>query len=264
MNITNEKPLKIFWFSYFFTVAATFCLAQDYDSAVASDSAYAYFDKTLQEDSQARAAPDSLKITARAFDESKLNELKSDAELQYKEAPTIAESLFDRFLKLLSQFLDSLVQGAVTTNWGRVISYLIGVGLLVVLIMMLLKVNAFKVFYGGQGASSMPYHVLDENIHEMDFEKLIQEAIGSGEYRKATRLVFLNALKILADKNFIHWEQGKTNHDYLSEVTAADLKPGFNELNYYFEYAWYGNFIINHEKFLKVQQVFDAWRERIR
>lgn len=264
MNIINEKPLKIFWVSYFFAVAATCCLGQDYDSAVDSDSAYTYFDNDLPEDSQASAAPDSLKIAARAFDESKLNELKSDEELQYKEAPTIAESLFDRFLKLLSQFFDSLVQGAVTTNWGRLISYLIGVGLLVVLIMMLLKVNAFKVFYGGQGASSMPYHVLDENIHEMDFEKLIQEAITSGEYRKATRLVFLNALKILADKNFIHWEQGKTNHDYLSEVTAADLKPGFNELNYYFEYAWYGNFNINHEKFLKVQQVFDAWRERIR
>lgn len=264
MNIINEKPLKVFWFSYFFVILTTCCLGQQYDSVTVADSAFTYSEDDWQEDSQTQAAPDSSKILARTFDENALKKLKADEELQYREAPTIAESLFDRFMKLLSQFLDSLVQGAVTTNWGRVISYLIGVGLLVVLIMMLLKVNAFKVFYGGQSASSMPYHVLDENIHEMDFEALIQEAIASGEFRKATRLVFLNALKILADKNFIHWEQGKTNHDYLSEVTIADLKPGFNELNYYFEYAWYGNFNINHEKFLKVQQVFNAWRERIR
>jgi hypothetical protein len=264
MNIINEKPLKVFCFSYFFVILASCCFGQQYDSVSIADSAFTYSDDDFQEDAQSYAAPDSSRISARTFDENGLKNLKSDEALQYKEAPTIAESLFDRFIKLLGQFLDSLVQGAVTTNWGRVISYLLGLGLLVVLIMMLLKVNAFKVFYGGQAASSMPYHVLDENIHEMDFDALIQEAIGSGEYRKATRLVFLNALKILADKNFIHWEQGKTNHDYLSEVTAAELKPGFNELNYYFEYAWYGNFNINHEKFLKVQQEFNTWRERIR
>ena len=264
MNIINEKPLKVFCFSYFFAILTTCCLGQQFDSVTTPDPAFTYSDDEFQEDSQTYASPDSSRISARAFDENTLKRLKSDDELQYKEAPTIAESLFDRFMKLLSQFLDSLLQGAVTTNWGRVISYLIGVGLLVVLIMMLLKVNAFKVFYGGKGASSMPYHVLDENIHEMNFDALIQEAIASSEYRKATRLVFLNALKILADKNFIQWEQGKTNQDYLSEVTIADLKPGFNELNYYFEYAWYGNFNINHEKFLKVQRVFNAWRERIK
>ena len=159
--------------------------------------------------------------------------------------------------------MDSLFTGAVTTNWGRVFSYILGLVLVIVLIMMILRVNAFKVFYSGQGASTIPYHALDENIHEMDFDKLIQEAIAGGDYRKGIRLLFLNSLKMLADKNFIHWEQGKTNHDYLSELTAADLKEGFNELNYYFEYAWYGNFAVNHEMFLKVQHAFTDWRQRI-
>ena len=121
--------------------------------------------------------------------------------------------------------------------------YIVGIVLLTVLIMMLLKVNAFKVFYSGQGANTFTYSALDENIHEMDFEKLIQEATGKNDYRLGVRLVFLYALKMLSDKNLIHWDQGKTNHDYLDELSATEIKTGFNELNSYFEYAWYGNFL---------------------
>ena len=68
---------------------------------------------------------------------------------------------------------------------------------------------------------------------------------------------------MLADKNFIHWEQGKTNHDYMAELASADLREGFNELNYYFEYSWYGNFGVSHELFLKVQHTFANWKQKM-
>jgi hypothetical protein len=253
--------VRLAWVFCFFTLTSFYSHGQDADSAnIAFDSVADIIDS---EGDDSRAPNDSLKIEARNFEGATLNNLRSDGDLQYKEPPTIAESLWDRALLLIKQFLDSLFTGAVSTNWGRVFSYILGLVLVIVLIMMILRVNAFKVFYSGQGASTIPYHALDENIHEMDFDKLIQEAIADGDYRKGIRLLFLNSLKMLADKNFIHWEQGKTNHDYLSELTAADLKEGFNELNYYFEYAWYGNFAVNHEMFLKVQHAFTDWRQRI-
>lgn len=234
------------------------------NSEDSTDSTETYFTDTPEDQNDFQAAADSSRIEARNFSEATLNELKSDTGLQYKEAPTIAESLWERFLALVGQFIDSLFRNAVNTDWGRVFSYVLGIILVVVIIMMILKVNAFKVFYGGQGVSTVPYHILDENIHEMDFDKLIQDAIAQHDYRKGIRLLFLKSLKMLADKNYIHWEQGKTNHDYLSELTPADLKKGFNELNFYFEYAWYGNFSINHEMFLKIQRVFTDWREKVR
>jgi hypothetical protein len=131
-----------------------------------------------------------------------------------------------------------------------------GIVVVVVLVMMLLKVNAFKVFYSGEGTSTLRYNTLDENIHEMDFDKLIEEAMSKKDYRLGIRLVFLYALKMLSDKNHIHWDQGKTNHDYLDELKLAELKEGFSDLNYYFEYAWYGNFNINAEMFHHVQDIF--------
>lgn len=238
------------------------CVAQHQDSLATYDSSHFVTEEFDKGDSHATA--DTVKVIARSFNQDVLNDLKSDSNLQYREAPTIAESLWDRFILWLSQFFNALFENAVTTNWGRVFSYAVGIVILIVLIMMILKVNAFKLFYSGQSASVMAHHVLDENIHEMDFEKLIQEAVNEADYRKAIRLLFLNSLKMLSDKNFIQWEQGKTNHDYISELTSPELKGGFNELNFYFEYAWYGNFMISQSMFQRVQHIFTDWRAKIK
>lgn len=216
------------------------------------------------EEADSHALPDTIKIVKRNFDERTLQDLKADPELQYKESPTIAESLWDRFRFWLGQLIQSIFENAVTTDWGRVFMYIVGIVLLTMLIMMLLKVNAFKVFYSGQGANTFSYSALDENIHEMDFEKLILEATGKNDYRLGVRLVFLYALKMLSDKNLIHWDQGKTNHDYLDELSATEIKTGFTELNSYFEYAWYGNFLINLETFTRVQLIFAEWKRNLK
>lgn len=215
------------------------------------------------EQKQKIAPPDSMAVNARHFDEGLLKELKDDPTLRYQEPPTVGESLWQRFVALLAELFGSILDGAVSTNWGRVITFLIGFAVVIIVIIMLLRVNAFRMFYAGEGASAMKYNVLDENIHEMDFEKLIQEAMARNDHRTGVRLTFLYALKLLSDKNLIHWERGKTNHDYLAELKGNDVRSGFNELNYYFEYAWYGNFNINGEMFASVQETFKNWRNSL-
>ena len=54
--------------------------------------------------------------------------------------------------------------------------------------------------------------------------------------------LFLYSLKLLSDKHHLDWRPGKTNHDYLDELGDGELKTGFNELSFYFDYAWYGDF----------------------
>ena len=129
--------------------------------------------------------------------------------------------------------------------------------------MLLLKVNAFQIFYSGSDQGKQSYQVFHENIHEMDFDTLIREATERNEYRLATRLVFLYALKILSDKQLIDFKPGKTNHDYVEELPKGDLKTGLNELSFYFDYAWYGNFSINENQFQKVKQTFTFWKDKV-
>ncbi len=195
---------------------------------------------------------DSSVITKKSFDENQLQRLKSDPNLNYKQAPTVAESLWDRLMAWIGQFIDDLFQGATTTNLGRILLYVLAIVLIIVIIMMLLKVDALKVFYSGADKGKMNYTVFHENIHEMDFEKLIREATEKGEYRLGVRLIFLYALKTLADKQLIDFQAGKTNHDYVEELAAKELKTGLNELSFYFDYAWYGGFSIDKTTFSKV------------
>jgi len=206
---------------------------------------------------------DTLQLETRSFSNSEVEKLKSDPELDYKEPPTIAESLWDRFKQWLYWFFESLFKEVVTTDLGRIIIYTLAGILIIIVIMMLLKVNAFQVFYAGADQAQQSYQVFHENIHEMDFEKLIQEATENNEFRLATRLIFLYALKILSDKHLIEFNAGKTNHDYVEELTSQDLKKGLNELSFYFDYAWYGNFAIDESQFQKIKHTFSVWRTKM-
>ena len=119
-------------------------------------------------------------------------------------------------------------------------------------------------FYGVSKTSAVKYAVLEENIHEMDFDKLVQEALSKKEFRLAIRLTFLHGLKLLSDRQHIYWEPGKTNHDYLDELKAPELKSDFAKLNYYFEWAWYGNFKVSQDTFNHVKDLFNHWKTKIR
>jgi hypothetical protein len=256
--------VKLFWIILLVICLPNYSHSQQPDSVyTAADSLYSYFTDSFNDAEDAHGVADSSVVSARNFSDQSLRQLGADPDLKYTEPPTVAESLWDRLLALLGDLINSLFQNAVTTNWGRLFSYTIGLVVVIAIIMMLLRVNAFKVFYNGQGESGVPYNVLDENIHEMNFDSLIAEAVAGNDFRKGIRLLFLKGLKMLADRNFIQWQHGKTNHDYLAELQKEDLKNGFNELNYYFEYAWYGNFSVNHDLFKKVQQLFTNWSRRI-
>ncbi len=221
-------------------------------------------DYDYEEDEKEFAGPiDTTQVEVRKFSSADVEKLKADPDLNYTQPPTVAETLWDRLKRLLGWLFSTLFEKATTTDLGRFFMYLIAIILGIVVIMMLLKVNAFKVFYSGADQAKQTYQVFHENIHEMDFEALIREATEKKEYRLATRLVFLHALKILSDKHLIDFKPGKTNHDYVEELTAGEVKTGLNELSFYFDYAWYGNFAINETQFQRVKGTFTFWKEKV-
>lgn len=218
----------------------------------------------VTEEKDFTASNDSIAIHKKSFDSATLKKLKADDDFNYKQPPTVAESLWDRFLSWIGEFISDLFRGATTTGLGQILLYTMGIVLIIVLVMMLLKVDALKVFYSGADQGKQKYQVFHEDIHAMDFEKLIREASEKGEYRLGVRLIFLYALKTLSDKHLIDWQAGKTNHDYVEEITMKELKTGLNELSFYFDYAWYGGFSIDQQLFSKVENVFKSLKDKVR
>lgn len=207
---------------------------------------------------------DSSNVVVRKADDATLAELDEDAELNYDTDSPAVWSVWDRFLSKLNDLINSLFYWGDTTDWGQFAAFSFIVVVLCMVILRILKIDALKMFYGASKTNTTKYAVLEENIHEMDFDKLIQDALTKKEFRLAIRLIFLQSLKLLADRQHIYWEPGKTNHDYLREVTTPELKADFAKLNYYFEWAWYGNFNISQETFNHVKDLFNHWKIKIR
>ncbi|MCW5912114.1 MAG: DUF4129 domain-containing protein [Cyclobacteriaceae bacterium] len=206
---------------------------------------------------------DTVTVAYKKFSTARLDSLKADDELQYTQPPTVAESVWQRIKRWIGWFFRTLFEKTTTTDIGRFILYTVILIAIIIIVMTLLRVNAFRVFYSGADTSKQAYAVFHENIHEMNFEQLIQEATGKKEFRLATRLVFLYALKLLSDKHLIEFAPGKTNHDYVEELNTGEIKTGLNELSFYFEYAWYGNFVITELQFQRVKQTFTFWKEKV-
>lgn len=231
------------------------------------DTTFVVFDSLLYEsDSSGGSIADTLvqyddtPLDVRKVDQEKIDDLKADPDLDYTVTPSV-ESVWSRILWWLASLFLRMLGDADEGGWLEYVIWAICIAILIYVIMRLLKIDALNVFYSGQG-KSITYTAIDENIHEMDFDKLISNAVASNDYRLAIRLQFLQALKILSDKHLIHWQPGKTNHDYMLELGKSDLRTGFTELNEYFEYAWYGNFPIPPELFGKVQGIFNTWRRQ--
>ena len=101
---------------------------------------------------------------------------------------------------------------------------------------------------------------LHENIHEINFPESIAKFEHEGDYRSAVRYQFLFALKKLSDKKLINWNPEKTNKDYVVELKVHDLKKGFSELSYIFEYVWYGEFSIDEQSYQKFKNQYQAFK----
>jgi len=205
---------------------------------------------------------DTATIAARSFEESRLNDYKKDSAFDYREE-AIPLNWWQQFKQWFYQKLSRLFanrHSAVAFKW---LFILIGVSALLFLIYKLSGMDLVGIF--GKKSSSTPELSLEdtENIHFIHFEKEIKEAIDGGHYRQAVRLLYLQSLKDLTDKQHIHWQPGKTNNIYLRELHEKSFKKDFANLTGQFEYIWYGGFPIYEADFGPLQQQFISFRQQI-
>lgn len=169
----------------------------------------------------------------------RLRAFRQQREFQYVEVKSEQSSwdlLWTRFWRWVSDLLE--------TRPGKVVwKYGIYAGLVVALVFVVLKllqIDFTRAFGRNLRPAALAYDVQDEDIHELDFDKLLTSAETEGNYRLAIRLGYLHVLKQLTDQGLIRWQPDKTNHDYLFELPAGPLPAAFRELTRQFDYVWYG------------------------
>ncbi|HEY1870759.1 MAG TPA: hypothetical protein VGG71_06850 [Chitinophagaceae bacterium] len=103
----------------------------------------------------------------------------------------------------------------------------------------------------------------NENIFEINYQREIERAINTSNYRLAIRLMFLRLLRDLSRKNIIQYKHEKTNLDYLSQLSSGEYYGDFFRLARDYEYVWYGKFEVSSEAFKIIKNDFEKFDRKL-
>lgn len=136
------------------------------------------------------------------------------------------------------------------------ISYYVKLGCILLFVCLLgfvvYKLNP-RLFIGQEKVSSS-YSVEDDNIEGIDFEADIAQALQSGAYREAMRLLYLQTLKRLRDEGRIDWQLRKTPLQYTYECTY----PSFRLMTRAFMGVRYANETADASRFDEMRELQGA------
>ncbi len=199
----------------------------------------------------------------RTFDESALGKYQSNSDYQYDRAPE-KPSYISRFFEWLTELLKEILPETGVDTTFDLLKYVLIALMIAILVSMLMNVPLNSLFLRRSARPIAPaYETIDENIHELDFDLLITEAVSQQDYRKAVRLNYLKTLKLLSDREVIAWESNKTNQDYQSELKRSPFYQPFTNITRAFNYVWYGNFSLNSQQYLAISQAFEQFGSTI-
>lgn len=167
--------------------------------------------------------------------------------------------------KLKYWIFDKLFGGAsdlVTSGLIGWIAIVAGIILIIVIILKLTGVN-FKAILGKKKLYTPEIEIYTENVHEMDFETLMANALRNNDYRLAVRFLYLKNLKLLSDNSIIKWNVNKTNYNYQYEIPNNTLRSKFLDITFIFDYVWYGEFALNESDFSKIRSHMDEFNKMV-
>lgn len=205
---------------------------------------------------------DSSKLVPAKFDKEAISNYKDQKEFQYDELQAGQLSLWDRFWMWFWNTIMKLFASAASNTVSRY--FFIGLGVALVLYFIFKAIGTENIFSKKSKEAALPYDIISENIHEIDFETELQRLIAAQKYRLAVRLLYLQALKKLSDAEIIYWQPDKTNYNYLTEITRPELKDDFRRLTLQFDYIWYGDFPVDEHKFEPINQSFNQFNNKIK
>lgn len=193
-----------------------------------------------------RAVPDSI-----------VDELKSSKAYAYANDPAYWKKAEDYgWMKTIFGILGS--------SWMKVLLYiLLGTLFLFVLYRILVVQGIFNL-----KSKKIPRKMEEESdaFWQESVESLevkIREAERHKDYRKAIRYSFLQTLRLLDNRNLIHFDGRSTNSDYVSQLSGTRFADQFALLARIYDFAWYGEIPVSDLQYGKVQTNFQLLKEKV-
>lgn len=211
------------------------------------DQVYDFNDALIQETPERNIPPE------------RIEQYRADEDFDYRYGYQQSVSIWQQIWQWILQQLGKLfgeVNFSFPIGW---LLYIFCASMIIFAVLKLSGVNVSGLFSREKQLNNMQVQdMLEEDIHELNFEEEISKAQQAADYRRAVRLLYIFTLKKLADSDLIIWHPGKTNADYQGELEQEKIKPDFRSLSIYYEYAWYGEFPVDAGLYEKVNQLHQS------
>jgi hypothetical protein len=89
----------------------------------------------------------------------------------------------------------------------------------------------------------------------------IEAAIKNGDYRLATRLLYIETLQWLDQLQLIRYKADTTNQEYVKQMDQTSKGKEFRQLTRVFDFVWYGRFDVSREKFEVIHKNFKSFNQ---
>lgn len=199
---------------------------------------------------------DAEKVELRQMPKKDLDAYRSNPAFQYSHPPAVSRSLWDSILSWLWQKWNALTQYRGIRDGLKVLQWVLPIALLLYAVLRMMGMEKAMLWVKGDKGNMRAFDLMSENIHEIDFEKEITAAELDGRYRDATRLHYLQSLRLLSGKGIIQWSRNKTNIDYTRDMKGTPLADGFADITRIFEYVWYGELPVSAVDYRTVSERF--------
>jgi hypothetical protein len=186
-------------------------------------------------------------VNVRIPDKIKIEESQKDSRFQYKKEER-SLSWWDKLMMSIDEFIGRLYGVAVGSGMLSIVVLIIIVVVISLIVLKLAGVD-YRTLLGKKELDTPDIGIYTENVHEMNFDVLIANALKNKDYRLAVRLLYLKNLKLMSDRDIIEWSNHKTNYSYQYEIQNNTLRAKFLETSLIFDYVWYGEFRLDEPKF---------------
>jgi hypothetical protein len=189
-------------------------------------------------------------LVIRHVPDTMLNVLKTDKDLQYVLKKKEAEKTRD------NSWLNKIILGFIRLiALFPMIIVIIVIACVGLLLYLYLKQNGY-LFKKTSVEIDKTVRLTDEELDVDTYHQQIEQAVNSGRLRVAVRLLYLQTLRILVDKQIVTYSREKTNAAYLRSMVSTPWYKAFAMLTLDYEYIWYGDVPVNDEQFKVIHRQF--------
>ena len=200
----------------------------------------------------------------------KLSDVQDNESYQY-EPKRVEKNFLEEASDWLSAKWNKLMEWIFGDKQGNeilnfIINYfpylLLAIGIFII-VRLLYKYDVFKKRAARQNPPDIRLADDEEIVKSSNISTLIDKSKQESDYRMAIRYLFLNMLRQADQQELIRFTKNKTNDDYIVEIKDKTLARGFENLTYYYDFIWYGQYPVDETFFAQLEEKFDGFLAQI-